>query len=71
MSDQKTVVPPAASTTVGHVPWPQDGTEEADPVIRLIEEWLADESGYDEAAWPELKDALERNRHSNRKLFGG
>ena len=74
MSEPKTIAPPAAPTADGHAPRPrpQDGAdEEAVPVIRLIEEWLADESGYDAAARPELKEALERNRHSNRKLFGG
>lgn len=37
--------------------------------IRLLEEWMADESGYDEEAWPELKEALDRNRPEYRKLF--
>ncbi|MCA1716967.1 MAG: hypothetical protein LC781_09010 [Actinobacteria bacterium] len=37
--------------------------------IRLLEDWLADESGYDEETWPELKEALDRNRPSDRKLF--
>lgn len=36
---------------------------------RLLDEWLADESGYDEEAWPELKEALDRDRLSYRKLF--
>jgi len=45
-----------------------DGT---DPVIALLEEWLADESGYDEETWPELKAALNREREliGARKLF--
>jgi hypothetical protein len=30
-------------------------------VIRLLQEWMADESGYDEETWPELKAALDRN----------
>ena len=30
--------------------------------IRLLEEWMADDSGYDEETWPELKEALDRNR---------
>jgi hypothetical protein len=30
---------------------------------------MADESGYDEAAWPELKEALDRDRIGYRKLF--
>ncbi len=37
--------------------------------IELINEWLADESGYDEEAWPKLKQMLEDNRSSNRSLF--
>lgn len=37
--------------------------------IRLLEEWLADESGYDEETWPELKKALDENRLSSRKFF--
>ncbi|MEP7337406.1 MAG: hypothetical protein ABI977_06640 [Acidobacteriota bacterium] len=37
--------------------------------IELINEWLADESGYDEEAWPKLKQLLEENRSSNRSLF--
>ena len=36
---------------------------------RLLDEWLADESGYDEEAWPEIKEALDRDRLSYRKLF--
>ena len=38
-------------------------------VIALLDEWLKDESGYDEETWPELKKALDRNRLSGRKLF--
>ena len=38
-------------------------------VIRLLDEWMADESGYDEETWPELKAALERDRTSSRNLF--
>lgn len=26
--------------------------------LALLEEWMADESGYDEAVWPEIKAAL-------------
>lgn len=36
---------------------------------RLLDEWLADESGYDEEIWPELKEALDRDRLSYSKLF--
>lgn len=38
-------------------------------VFRLLNEWLADESGYDEETWPELKAALQANRSSGRRLF--
>lgn len=35
----------------------------------LLAELMADESGYDEEVWPELKAALDRDRLSDRKLF--
>jgi hypothetical protein len=40
-------------------------------VIRLLDEWMVDESGYDEETWPLLKKALnhERERIGARKLF--
>jgi hypothetical protein len=41
----------------------------AEAVLALLDEWLDDESGYDEQTWPELKDALDRDRLSARKLF--
>lgn len=37
--------------------------------IQLIDQWLADESGYDEEAWPILKQTIEENRLSARKRF--
>ncbi len=37
--------------------------------IKLLDEWMADESGYDEETWPELKEALDRDRLGYRKLF--
>ena len=45
------------------------GSKELD---RLLDTWMADESGYDEETWPELKRALDRNRVESgdrRKLF--
>lgn len=36
---------------------------------RLLDEWMADESGYAEETWPELKEALDRDRLGYRKLF--
>jgi hypothetical protein len=68
MSDRHVTTPATQSVSAqatGH-----DG-DDHDPVIRLIEEWLADDSGYDEEAWPELKAALDRDRLSSRQLFDG
>ena len=36
---------------------------------RLLSAWLADESGYEEATWSNLKQNLEVNRSGHRKLF--
>lgn len=36
---------------------------------KLLQTWLADESGYEEETWPLLKQALEDNRSGSRKLF--
>ncbi len=38
-------------------------------VIHLLGEWLADDSGYDEWAWPIAKRAIEENRLSYRTRF--
>jgi len=37
--------------------------------LRLLGEWMADESGYDEETWPLLKKAIEEDRFSERKRF--
>ena len=37
--------------------------------IRLLAEWMADESGYDEKTWPKVKRAIEENRLSSRSRF--
>lgn len=51
--------------------------EKEDPpnlaAIRLLDEWMADDSGYDEETWPELEAAIDRNRRAAgqyRRLFG-
>jgi hypothetical protein len=36
---------------------------------KLIRSWLADDSGYDEQAWPRIKRVIEENRLSRRKRF--
>lgn len=37
--------------------------------IALLEKWVADDSGYDEAAWERLKASIEENRLSSRPRF--
>jgi hypothetical protein len=36
---------------------------------KLLDTWLADESGYDEKVWPIVKKAIEQSRPSYRKRF--
>lgn len=42
----------------------------SDALISLLDEWDADDSGYDEETLSVLKDNLDRNRPEYRKLFG-
>jgi len=37
--------------------------------LHLLREALGDESGYQEAVWPKLKQAMEEDRLSNRRRF--
>ena len=37
--------------------------------MRLLQAWLADDSGYDERVWELVKKAIEENKLSNRKRF--
>ncbi len=48
-----------------------DETRQRNAAVRqLLQEWLADDSGYDEETWPLLQGALEANRTApSRKLF--
>lgn len=41
----------------------------AEAAIALLDEWLNDDSGYDEEAWPKLKTALDEDRLSDRRFF--
>ncbi len=43
--------------------------EQKQELLKMMEEWASDESGYDEEIWPKLKEALEADRSSSRKLF--
>src|SRR5262249_54440364 len=40
-------------------------------LIKLIQSWLDDESGYDEETWPQLKKALEESQVSIGRRRGG
>jgi hypothetical protein len=48
---------------------PSDSNRAVEKAIRLLDEWMADESGYDEETWPELKTALDQDRLSSRRFF--
>lgn len=37
--------------------------------IRLFQDWLADETGYDEKTWEKVKRVIENNRLSDRRRF--
>jgi excisionase family DNA binding protein len=41
----------------------------AQKLMRLLDQWMADESGHDEEMWPKLKAVLEQDRISSRPLF--
>src|SRR5205823_1091780 len=38
-------------------------------LMRLLDQWMADESSDDAEAWPKLEAVLEQNRLSSRPLF--
>lgn len=46
-----------------------DAAAQNEPAIRLLRTWLADDSGYDEGAWPTIRRTLDDNRLSGRRLF--
>ena len=39
--------------------------------LALLQKWLADDSDYDERVWPVVKQAIEKNRMSDRAPFNG
>jgi hypothetical protein len=38
-------------------------------VLRMLQQWLADESGYDEDTWDSLKAAMKESRRTMRDPF--
>lgn len=55
--------------TVGTEPGRIAPSSQNAAAIRLLHQWLEDESGYDERVWPPLKEAIEEDRLSERKRF--
>ena len=57
----------------GHLPTPaaqqREIAEGRRRLLHQLDEWLADDSGYDEETWPKLKAELEQDRLSSRSLF--
>jgi hypothetical protein len=48
----------------------QDSLQERNQALMLLlQEWSQDESGYEEATWPIVKQLIEENALSNRKRF--
>ena len=43
--------------------------QRAEAVRRLLSEWLADDSGYDEQVWPVLSRGFGESRTPSRPLF--
>ncbi len=39
----------------------QGSLPDYDAVLKLLDEWLADESGYDERVWPDIEKGLREN----------
>lgn len=61
----KRKVEPVVQATVDANALPSDRTAAA----ALIESWLNDSSGYDEAVWPILQAEIEANRPARRARF--
>ena len=48
----------------------QDNLQERNEALMLLlQEWLQDESGYEEATWPIVQQLIEENALSNRRRF--
>ena len=49
---------------IGKEPIVNEKDNSLDKVIGLMDEWMADESGYDEQAYPEIEAGLKQNKFS-------
>ena len=47
----------------------RDPAEAAERFSRLAKGWMAEDPAYDNEAWPELREGLDRNRPEYRKHF--
>jgi hypothetical protein len=45
--------------------------EQLEQLMRLLDEWIADESGYEESTWNDLARAIDKERDAtkSRRLF--
>lgn len=41
----------------------------AEAVLELVEQWLAEDDGYDQEVWPIIQQDIEENRLSDRSRF--
>jgi excisionase family DNA binding protein len=48
---------------------PDEQARKNQALLKLLNEWMADDSGYDEQVWPIVKASIEENRLSDRKRF--
>ena len=67
MSAQSTLDMVARS--IGNLIITEDNMTKNNEAIKLLDTWLADESGYDERVWPIIKKMIEGNRLSTRRRF--
>lgn len=47
----------------------EDHPARNEQAIQLLNQWLNDQSGYDERVWPGVKKAIEEDRLGRRKRF--
>lgn len=59
-------IAPAKSMAIKVSPAPR-GSAEA--VLKLVEQWLAEDDGYDQEVWPIIQQDIEENRLSDRSRF--
>lgn len=60
---------PATAIDITAPPQRMSRADRYERLRELIELWLADDSGYDEEVWPQVKAGIEASRMSSRKRF--